>query len=456
MKKLFSLIVSISLLVSLASPVFSGGAFVSPGTRANGMGGAYVAIADDETAIFWNPAGLAQLEYSGVQASGFYTNAKIKSNKSVRNAVSLAPDQDGGDFPVPNFYGLANFVNPGVPNMEPAEFTGKETEINSFLPFVAGYKAVNDWIVAVGFYVAGGGAGKWVDASKSIDGIDDINSKIESQFGYVVGNISAGRELSDSFSLGLGLNLIYLMDDMTVEKEYLANTGSVFGAGGGYSLKNDFSATGIGLEFVSGAMYKTSDVLQFGLVVKTGAKVSVEGTAKKDVEGLTALSGGLLIDGKYETDYAQNYSYPLTLGFGVAYDPAEALTLSAGANFNNYSVLKKDVNYTDDTVFPDEDRSLGWTDTTEIHAGAELRTSEVFALRAGFFTDPNPISGDKLTLLNTNQYDLYAVTGGFGYKIGLFKLDATYAYFFNSKPEKDGYTYEYPLDYYRLSLSYGF
>ncbi len=35
---------------------------ISPGARASGMGESFVAIADDATAIFWNPAGLAFLE----------------------------------------------------------------------------------------------------------------------------------------------------------------------------------------------------------------------------------------------------------------------------------------------------------------------------------------------------------------------------------------------------------
>ena len=32
---------------------------ISPGARASGMGEAFVALADDATAVFWNPAGLA-------------------------------------------------------------------------------------------------------------------------------------------------------------------------------------------------------------------------------------------------------------------------------------------------------------------------------------------------------------------------------------------------------------
>jgi len=39
------------------------------GARAQGMGGTFVAVADDPSAIYWNPAGLASLQSREVQAS---------------------------------------------------------------------------------------------------------------------------------------------------------------------------------------------------------------------------------------------------------------------------------------------------------------------------------------------------------------------------------------------------
>ncbi|HYW68302.1 MAG TPA: hypothetical protein VE960_01750, partial [bacterium] len=42
------------------------------GARAMGMGGAFVAVADDVTALHWNPAGLAGLH--GVQVFGMRTS----------------------------------------------------------------------------------------------------------------------------------------------------------------------------------------------------------------------------------------------------------------------------------------------------------------------------------------------------------------------------------------------
>jgi len=43
----------------LAPPRAAAQSFESIGTRAQGMGGAFVAVADDATAVYWNPAGLA-------------------------------------------------------------------------------------------------------------------------------------------------------------------------------------------------------------------------------------------------------------------------------------------------------------------------------------------------------------------------------------------------------------
>ncbi len=51
---LLSVLVVASLPVSLHAQTFA-----SIGTRAEGMGGAFVAVADDASAIYWNPAGLA-------------------------------------------------------------------------------------------------------------------------------------------------------------------------------------------------------------------------------------------------------------------------------------------------------------------------------------------------------------------------------------------------------------
>jgi hypothetical protein len=58
-KTVSHLLAGFSLLLTLSITPASGQSFESVGTRALGMGGAFVAVANDSTATWWNPAGLA-------------------------------------------------------------------------------------------------------------------------------------------------------------------------------------------------------------------------------------------------------------------------------------------------------------------------------------------------------------------------------------------------------------
>lgn len=53
------------------------------GTRAQGMGGAFVAVADDATAVWWNPAGLA---------TGSYFNAIVEHGRTTEPSVPIDPE----------------------------------------------------------------------------------------------------------------------------------------------------------------------------------------------------------------------------------------------------------------------------------------------------------------------------------------------------------------------------
>ena len=50
-----------------AFALFDRGGVIGVGARAMGMSGAFTAVADDASAAYWNPAGLAQLESLEIQ-----------------------------------------------------------------------------------------------------------------------------------------------------------------------------------------------------------------------------------------------------------------------------------------------------------------------------------------------------------------------------------------------------
>ena len=74
---------------ALAFPGTNFSSVMGSGARAFGMGGAFIAIADDATAASWNPAGLNQLDLPEVSIVGaaFYRNED--------NTFGAYPDASG-------------------------------------------------------------------------------------------------------------------------------------------------------------------------------------------------------------------------------------------------------------------------------------------------------------------------------------------------------------------------
>ncbi|MFQ5677371.1 MAG: PorV/PorQ family protein, partial [bacterium] len=84
MKKNYKILTSVMLILAAFSAVYSQGRTslyidAGAGARAHALGNAYVALADDPTAIFWNPAGIDFMQrksvtffYSGLPAESSY------------------------------------------------------------------------------------------------------------------------------------------------------------------------------------------------------------------------------------------------------------------------------------------------------------------------------------------------------------------------------------------------
>ena len=77
LKTLAAIVAALAILPEVAVAQ----SFASTGTRAAGMGGAFVGVADDATAIYWNPAGLAAGAYFSLVLDG--GNAEITPDGSA-------------------------------------------------------------------------------------------------------------------------------------------------------------------------------------------------------------------------------------------------------------------------------------------------------------------------------------------------------------------------------------
>ena len=102
---LIAILLSFSALEpALAQQSFN---FIGSGARARGMGGAFIGVADDATAISWNPAGLATLERPEASVVGIYAMDKytVKVTSSLLGeSAEVKFDQS---HPVFNFVSAA-------------------------------------------------------------------------------------------------------------------------------------------------------------------------------------------------------------------------------------------------------------------------------------------------------------------------------------------------------------
>lgn len=434
-KAVLNTAVTAAFLAGAVSSAWSKGIFVTPGARANALGGAYSAIADDSSAIYWNPAGLTQVKGNTAEFSGFYVNAPVTGNKSLNNKpANLTSDSANGDFPFGGIYPT-----------EPATYTSKEFNTAAFIPFLGGTTRISDLSIGLGYYGAGGGGGIFEDTVSV--GPDSLYAKLEGAYGFSVANVSAAKEVLPGLSVGLGLDFIGYFEKQEARKAY--------SGAGGYLFNLKVDGTGSGVQLNGGLLYKVLPNLRAGLVYRTGATIKISGTSTFTQNGLANFGYPNAV---LESSYDKNYTYPTTYGISAAYEPSDKLTLAFALDQTKYAPAKTDITYKNPVpgLFVNTNTDAKLKDVTQYHLGAEYRYTDRLAFRGGIQNDPVDTPTEKLTLTNTDQFDFTYYSLGAGYRIGNVSLDFTYLRGITNTPSTAGRDYGYSHNEYRFASSYKF
>lgn len=439
---ILGLFLSAALLAGSASGAWSKGLFITPGTRANSMGGAYSAIADDATAIFWNPAGLTRIAGKSAQVSAFYVAAPVTGNRSLK---SLAAPQKGN-------MALGEFPFPAIFPTEPSYYDSKDFNTAAIIPFMGGTVNTGDIAIGFGYYGSGGGGGTFEDKIPAGAANDIINAKLSGMFGFSVANVSAAKELVPGLSFGLGVDYIGYFESQEARKAYTVNGSANFP----YLLRLTQEGVGNGVQVNGGLIYQALPNLRAGLVYRSGATISITGKAVYLNSGL-ALAG--IPDVRFESDYDKKYHYPTTYGISAAYDPVEKMTIAVNIDQTRYSPTKNDITFEHPvpSFFDNDHSDARLKDVTQFRIGTEYRYSDKLAFRAGIQNDPVDIPTDHPTLLSTDQFDSIYYSIGAGYRLGSVALDLTVTRDSSNKPTStDGREYGFDHFTYRLAANYTF
>lgn len=367
-------IVTISLLIALASfKMYAGGFQINEhGAKAMGMGGAFTAIANDPSALYFNGAGMMQ--FYGTQI--MFGTALISPFSSFRG---VAPKIDE--------YKTANQV---------------------FYPshFFATHRLNEDWSVGLGFSSPFGLGTKWDENWPGRYLALETSVQV-----FAIPVVVAYKPLDNLF---VSASFVYSFANVKITRK---NPQTPFEGDAFVSLEGkDNSAFGYHLS----AMYKPLKELTIGASFHSQIEYNFEGTAKSTgAEQLAArLPGG---------DIKADLTTPMNLAVGVAYDFMPNLKVALDFQYigwSSYDTLA--VEFVQSGVRSASTRL--YDDTYIVRLGAEYGITEDLNVLGGIYFDNSPVANERINP-SLPETDRIGMSIGLDYKLTKsLGLDASYLF----------------------------
>ncbi len=365
---------ALALILSLPTKSFAGGfALYEYGARANAMGGAMIALADDASAVAYNPAGMTQLPgtQTMVGATAIVPVGQVRHNNTSWDTTHT------NVYLPPHAY-LTHQLN------DRAWFG-----IGLFSRFGVGTQYDSDW----------GGAGNIYKA-------DLMTFSLAPNLAY---------KITDSLSLSGGIELLYSSADLRRK---------LTGGFGNRDMRMNVSGLGVGGQL--GLHYILNDEWSVGFTYHTTQKHTDKGTVKYD-----RPTAGLAMDGSL----AMKLDLPASYALGLAYKPTKKWKLEADLIFTqwqDYDKLTYDFEYrlggsTAGTTVSEKN----WRNVWRVQLGGEHQVLDWLALRAGFVWDQDPIrKGYEDYMLPSSDRKIYSA--GFGIQDGKMSYDFSVMYLMNN------------------------
>jgi len=370
---------------------------IGSGARALGMGGAFIAVADDATAASWNPGGLIQLETPEISFVAAHFNRTEDLN------FGNNPEASGPQQVTANNINYLSAVYP---------FTLFKRNMTVALNYQHLYDSYRDW-----------------NFSLQQDG-DDYS--YQQQIDYrQEGSLSAIGlayciQVLPSLSFGLTLNF---WEDSLYKNQWEAESVNTWtGIDDGvpiYYKRLDYSQFSFnGFNYNLGLLWNVNSRLSLGAVFKAPFTADL---IREDMSFTFRDPDG---NPEYaEFNENQELDMPMSYGFGLSY------------RFSDYFSTSLDIYRTEwgDFILTDADgnksspishKSQSDSDidpTLQIRTGAEylfIKNRYIIPVRGGLFYDPGPAEG--------NPDDYYGFSIGSGIGIGRVILDAAYQYRFGN------------------------
>jgi len=288
------------------------------GPRANGMGSAFSAIANDASAMYWNPAGIAQVK--GYQA--IFTYTKMFADVNLNYFGVVIPAGDIGNFGV-NVTAL-NIGDMEVTTEYHPEGTGQTFSAGSYAFGLTYSKFITDrFIVGANF--------KYIR--------EDISNSSAQGFAFDIGTIFTtpfyGVKFASSIS-NYGTKMKMEGDDLLVRHD------TDPGRNGNNESLDAFLSTDefeLPLRLQIG-LSREFEILDQRLTLAVDANYPNDNARWVNIGGEISLLNNLIsIRGGYKTLFLKDSQEGLTFGFGLNYDRLSFFKFQLDYSFQKYEFL---------------------------------------------------------------------------------------------------------------------
>jgi long-subunit fatty acid transport protein len=373
---------------------------VGSGARALGMGGAFIAVADDATAASWNPGGLIQLEKPEISIVGAYFH------RTEDNTFGTNPEASGKE----------------------SVAAGRINYLSAAYPFT--YWGLN-MIVSVNYQNLYDFTRDWKFPLQQSSGTLSLNQDVDYQ---QEGSLSAiglayCAQVTPTFSIGVTLNF---WEDGIYQNRWeqtTIQTGSGTNAGNPFTLEyqsfDRYSFSGWNANF--GFLWNVNSKITVGAVLKTPftADLRHESTFNSAIRYPAFPAADQTSASSSIED--EELKMPMAYGIGFAYRFSDTFT----ASMDLYRTEWGDYEHTNaqgNRTSPVSGKATSESDidpTHQVRAGAEylfIMEKYVIPLRGGIFYDPAPAEG--------SPDDFFGFSLGSGIVRGRLVFDIAYQHRF--------------------------
>jgi len=365
----------VSLVIVFAAGSAWGLGFRNPdqGARATGQGEAFVAQADDASAIYYNPAGLTQVKGTQFTSGMYLSFPNISFHPVGGGELSTKDDM----FMLPHAYVASDF---GLPK----------------------------WRFGLGFNIPFGNSVTW--------GTDNQLSALVDKSTMAIYNISptVAYEINEQLSIGAGLNIYY--GDLLSRFKYAPPM---------FDSDFEFRGDGVAVGATLGLLWKPHWRHSVGVVYRSPFAVNFDGNAV-----VRNPPPPFVLPDPGPSPSNLTMDFPQSVAVGYAFRPTKKWKLEVDVEWTNWDTLNVcKLNSSNPYVAMDPRATVAfnWHDSFFYEFGTEYEINEHWQVRAGYIFSENTVPTETFSP-NLPDSDRHVFSAGLTFQTPRFTVNATYQY----------------------------